>query len=76
MILETLLLPTSMFTRMTDVSPNLPQVTGHLCFREALDGWLRVHSSITWMMTGLAAAAQHICNLYLASDLVLLVSSG
>ena len=35
MILETLLLPRSMFTQMTEVSPDLPQVTGGLCFRKA-----------------------------------------
>lgn len=65
-----LLLPNDVFSQMTEVSQNLPifckgfgwPVQGPPA--AALDG------------AGLATIIQHICNLYMALDLMLLVSPG
>lgn len=64
------LLPNYVFSQMTAVSQNLP------AFQKGFGGPVQGPPAAALHGAELATIAQHICNPYLALDLMLLVSPG
>lgn len=65
-----LLVPNYVFSQMAEVSQNLP------VFQKGFGRPVQGPPTVALDGAGLATITQHICNLYLALDLMLLVSSG